>query len=102
MNRLLALTLSAAFMMTAAPVFAEHHDKKEDHTPRHERFYKETDKNNDGFITKDEMRAAQETRMNKMFEKMDKDKDGKLSKDELKQGREQMHKKMRKRFRLQG
>ena len=55
--------------------------------------FKQADANNDGFITKDEMKAQQEKRLDEMFEKTDTNKDGKLSKEEMKAGREAMRQK---------
>jgi hypothetical protein len=60
--------------------------------------FKEADTNNDGFITKDEMRAAAEKRTNAMFEKLDTNKDSKLSEEELKAGRKMMREKFRERW----
>jgi hypothetical protein len=61
-------------------------------------FMKDADKNNDGFLTRDEMEAKQKEHLDEMFAKADTDHDGKLSREELKAFHEQMRAKMQERF----
>lgn len=62
-----------------------------------ERFDK-TDTNRDGFLSKEEMEAEHQARLDEMFTKTDADHDGKLSPEELKKGREVMREKFREKF----
>lgn len=108
MKRNLALILAAAIALGAAPAFAEHGGPHGPgpggpggpggHGGPGMHFFEESDTNKDGFLTKEEMREAQEKRLNEMFEKLDTDKDGKLSKEELQKGHAEMRKKMRQHF----
>jgi hypothetical protein len=69
--------------------------KQERKQERREKMFEETDSNKDGFLTREEMRAAHEKRQDKMFENLDSDKDGRLSKEELAKGRDDMKKKFK-------
>ena len=60
--------------------------------------FKRTDTNNDGFLTKDEMRAEQQKRIDDLFSRLDTNNDGKLSGDEMKKGREMMHDKLKDKY----
>ena len=101
----LALLLAGTISMGAVPAFAEHggpHGGPGGHGPGGPRFFEESDTNKDGFLTKDEMSAAQSKRLDEMFTNVDTDKDGKLSKEELQKGHEAMRQKMRERFGKRG
>lgn len=93
MKKLLAPMMATALIFAGGAAFAADTsappapDGK--HPPKHDRF-KAADKNEDGFLTKDEMKAQQEKRLDDMFERTDTNKDGKLSQDEMKAGREAM------------
>ncbi len=101
-SRSLALILAAAIGISAAPAFAEHggphHGGPHGGPGGPGRFFDEADANKDGFLTKEEMKAAQDKKLDEMFANVDKDKDGKLSKEELEQGRKEMFNKMRERM----
>lgn len=60
--------------------------------------FAETDKDGDGFLTKDEMLEFHKRKLDKMFDKSDADKDGKLSREELSQGHKNMREEFKKRF----
>lgn len=98
------LTLAAVavgLILSSAGAMAEDAgktDAKRDHGKRHEERFAKTDTNGDGFITKDEMTAAQKEKMDKMFAELDTNKDSKLSKDEMKAGKEKMRAKMKARW----
>lgn len=114
MKNSLALLLAATITLGSAQAFAQQEGAgapppppvggPQDHGPGGpggpdgKRFFEEADTNKDGFLTKDEMRAVQEKKLDQMFEHVDADKDGKLSKEELKKGHEEMRQKMRERF----
>jgi EF-hand domain pair len=103
-SRSLALILAATIGLSAgiAPAFAEHggphHGGPHGGHGGPGRFFDEADANKDGFLTKDEMKAAQDKKLDQMFTNVDKNKDGKLSKEELEQGRKEMFNKMRERM----
>lgn len=63
--------------------------------PGHGQRFANADTNGDGFLSKEEMQAAQQKRLDMMFQKNDADKDGQLSKQELRQGRQEWEGKMR-------
>ncbi len=91
----LGLILTSAAAMaedTAKPAVKDPQQHGDKHRP--DRFA-EADKNNDGFITKEEMTAAQKAKMDKMFADLDTDKDSKLSKAEMEAGKKQMREKMK-------
>lgn len=102
MKRPLALALTAALMMSAAPAFAEDgpppHDGPGGPGGRGAKMFQDADANKDGFLTKEEMTAAHEKRMDRMFTDLDTDKDAKLSKPELEAGRAKMKEKMKDRW----
>lgn len=75
-----------------------HGDRDARHAERGARMFQETDTNTDGFITRDEMLAKQQARVDEMFTTIDADKDGKLSKDEMAKGRELMRAKWKAKF----
>lgn len=95
MKKYLAPLMATALIFAGSAAFAEDAPKA-DGKPRPDRF-KEADANNDGFITKEEMKAQQEKRLDDMFAKTDTDKDGKLSQEEMKKGREEMRKRWKER-----
>ena len=64
--------------------------KKERHLPM--------DTNKDGFVSKAEMKAAHEKRMNEHFNAADANNDGKLSPEELREGRKKARAKMKARY----
>lgn len=86
--------LAAALLLSAGAASAE--DASPVKKPHLDRF-KEADANNDGFLTKEEMRAGQEKRLDEMFAKADLDKDGKLSPEEIAKSREEMKKRWKER-----
>ena len=88
--------LAAALVLSAGAAHAEGPGKK--HFDR----FKEADANNDGFLTKEEMKAGQEKRLDEMFAKTDLDKDGKLSPEEMAKGREEMKKRWKERKEAKG
>lgn len=98
----MAAILGLGVAFAAVPALAQSQDsattgQKETHYGKGKHgghFFKKADTNSDGFLTREEMRAAQEKKLDKMFEKMDTNKDSKLSQEELEQG----HKEMRKKF----
>lgn len=109
MKKMTAFSLAVLMGLASAPAFAQ--DNPPPPPPEDgqgpggpggpggpHRFFKDADGNNDGFLTKDEMRKAQDKRLDKMFQMTDTNKDGKLSKEELKEGHEKMRAKMRERF----
>ena len=61
-------------------------------------FFAMGDADKDGFVTRDEMLARQNARLDEIFATVDTDKDGKLTRDEMDKGRKLMHEKMRARF----
>lgn len=105
--RLLALTalMSAAFTLPAlaedkstgagAPMMKNMQEKMAKKEEKAAARFKKDDTNGDGFLTKDEMLAAHQKRIDGVFERLDADKDGKLSPDEMKKGRDDMREKMR-------
>jgi hypothetical protein len=104
MNRTYALLLAATIGLGATPSFAQTPPAAPapvvaPHAggPGHG-FFEEADTNHDGFLTKDEMRAAQDKKLDEMFARLDTNKDGKLSKEELQKGHEEMRNKMRERL----
>jgi Skp family chaperone for outer membrane proteins len=114
MNRSFALLLVATMALGTSQVFAaddaapstppapseagEHAAPGPHGGPGPGRFFEEADANKDGFLTKEEMRNAQDKKLDEMFARLDTNKDGKLSKDELKKGHEEMRAKMRAHF----
>ncbi len=64
-------------------------------------FFAKLDANKDGFITKEEMTAHQQARLDDLFATADTDGDGKLSKEEMEKGRELMRAKMKERFKAE-
>jgi hypothetical protein len=102
------LTLAAAFGLQTMPAQAQDNPPAA-HTmggPGHEggkgHFFSQADVNQDGYLTREEMEAAQQKRLDKMFTHVDGDNDGKLSQEELKKGHEEMRQKMRERFKDRG
>lgn len=61
-------------------------------------FFAKADVNKDGFLTKDEMLAGQQARLDELFAIADTNHDGKLSKDEMEKGRDLMRAKMHARY----
>lgn len=59
--------------------------------------FQNADTNKDGFLTKEEMLAAQQQHIDKMFTSLDTNKDGKLSQDEVQAGRNKMRERMKER-----
>ncbi|RYG61300.1 MAG: hypothetical protein EON60_04045 [Alphaproteobacteria bacterium] len=59
------------------------------------------DADKDGFITKPEMTAHHQARLDEMFATADTDGDGKLTKEEMAKGRELMRAKMKERFKAE-
>ena len=97
-----AAILGLGVALSAAPAQAQDDAaktagaEKREHAGKHGgHFFKQADTNGDGQLTREEMRAAQEKKLDKMFEKLDADKDGKLSQAELEKGRKDMHKKFK-------
>jgi hypothetical protein len=81
------------------PGFERMHGKPDGDRPdRGARMFEETDTNKDGFVTRDEMLAKQQARLDEMFTTVDTDKDGKLSRDEMQKGRELMRAKWKARL----
>lgn len=64
-------------------------------------FFAMIDANKDGFVTKEEMTAHHQARLDDMFATADTDGDGKLSKEEMEKGRELMRAKMKERFKAE-
>ncbi len=95
MKKFIAPLMVTALIFAGSTAFAED-AAKPDRKPHHDRF-KEADENNDGFLTKEEMKKGQEKRLDEMFARTDTDKDGKLSPEEMKKGREEMRKKWKER-----
>jgi hypothetical protein len=102
MNRNFALLMAATLALgSAAPAFAQDAAPSAPPAthgpavggPSH--FFEDADTNKDGFLTKEEMRAAQDKKLDEMFAHLDTNHDGKLSKEELRQGHEEMRNKMR-------
>lgn len=105
MKRSFALLLVAMLAVGTAPAFAQMEGGPHEGPGGHRgpggpggHFFADADTNKDGFLTKDEMAAAQAKKLDEMFAKVDTNKDGKLSKEELQKGHEEMRKKMRERF----
>lgn len=100
MNRKATMALAALILMgTALPAFAEEGPKGDG--PRKDRgakMFEEADTNKDGKLTKDEMRASHDKRIDKMFSELDTDKSGDLTKAELDAGRDKMREKMKERW----
>lgn len=92
MNRKLILAAAAAFMM-ASPAWAEEAPPKggmmEGKPPHRGQVLEKLDTDGDGKISKAEFMVKHEER----FARMDKDSDGFISKDEVKAAREQMKEK---------
>jgi hypothetical protein len=57
--------------------------------------FKEADTDGDGFLTRMEMDAVHQKRLDKMFAETDTNKDSKLSEEEMKAGREKMREKFK-------
>lgn len=72
------------------PGFERGMDRHDDKRGSRPDFFAKADADKDGFITKEEMTARQQARLDEMFATVDTDKDGKLSKDEMEKGRELM------------
>jgi hypothetical protein len=70
------------------------HDKR---GPRPD-FFAKADTNADGFVTREEMAARQEAKLDEMFETVDTNKDGQLSREEMEKGRDLMRAKMKARY----
>jgi hypothetical protein len=111
MKNLLILAALVAGLMIAAPAMAEenkrparieeglkHNEKQEKRADRRAKYFAKTDKNGDGFLTKDELMAAHQARTEKMFAKLDTNKDGKLTQAEMAAGKKQMREKMKTRL----
>lgn len=84
MKKPVLMLCAAALAFTAVPTLAQ------GGPPRGEKFFEEIDANKDGFISKEEMQAHQQKRLDEMFAATDTDKDGKLSRDEMKAFHEKM------------
>ncbi|HRJ11941.1 MAG TPA: EF-hand domain-containing protein [Alphaproteobacteria bacterium] len=90
-----AMAEDATKPAAGAPDKMHHGEKHKD--KKYDRFAK-ADKNGDGFLTQDEMLAAQKAKTEKMFTKLDSNKDGKLSKAEMEAGKKDMREKMKSRM----
>lgn len=91
MKKFIAPLMATALVFAGSAAFAEDSGKPPGFKPPQERF-KEADTNGDGFLTKEEMQASQQKRLDEMFERTDLNKDGKLSKEEMEKAREDMQK----------
>ena len=84
MKRILILTLGLALTL---PLQAgkKHAGGKDNPKPNQTRIFKKKDKDNDGFLSKEEFigKAKKAERLEKAFAKKDKDGDGKLSRAEF-------------------
>lgn len=92
--------IAAGLIMASASAMAEDAPKTDakppmHHGERHDDHFAKADKNGDGFLTKEEMQAAQQKRLDEMFAKLDTNKDGKLSKEEMAAGKKEMREKMK-------
>ncbi len=99
---MLGLVFAAPTIAKAEDAPAAHEDSKskEGHGPdgprdghrggKHGKMFEESDKDGDGFLTKDEMLESHKKRVESMFETLDTDKNNKLSKEELAKGRDKM------------
>lgn len=81
------LALSLGLMVSTATA------KPQDERPDPQERFNQTDTNQDGFLSLDEIKAAHDGRMAEKFSEMDTDGDGLLSKEELKASRESMREK---------
>lgn len=66
-----------------------------------DKFMARADINKDGYLTRDELLAGAQARIDDMFKNADTDKDGRLSKEELEKGRDAMRERMKERFKAE-
>src|SRR5262245_23526784 len=104
MKKLTALALMAAFSVISTAALAEGPEGQgpgpgpAGPPPHHEGKFNKIDQDKDGYLTRKEIDAFHQQKLDKFFGKADTDKDGRISRDEGKAAREEMHEKMRKRF----
>lgn len=101
--RKMTVLMLAAFL-ASTPAMAEESGKdgakgaKDDTQQQMEERFMKGDKNQDGYLSKEEMWAEHEKRFNEMFEKGDKDNDGRLSREEMRDSHKAMREKFKKRM----
>lgn len=92
------LLAAALAWLAPAALLAQEDPAGDSRPPRGEDMFKRWDSNGDGVISRDEAQAAGAGRIAKKFDSLDKDKDGQLTPDELRAARDDRMAAMKERF----